>query len=64
MLELKEAKVCHCNHAVDCGIVVNPDVVRAQVQGGIIFGITAALCGEPQGRVCSKPITIPIRCCV
>jgi isoquinoline 1-oxidoreductase beta subunit len=29
--------------AVDCGTVVNPDTVRAQVQSGAIFGITAAL---------------------
>ncbi len=32
--------------AVDCGIVVNPDTVRAQAEGAIIFGITAALYGE------------------
>jgi isoquinoline 1-oxidoreductase subunit beta len=32
--------------AVDCGMVVNPDTIEAQVQGGIIFGITAALYGE------------------
>lgn len=32
--------------AVDCGIVVNPDTVAAQMQGGIIFGLTAALFGE------------------
>jgi isoquinoline 1-oxidoreductase subunit beta len=32
--------------AVDCGTVVNPDTVRAQIQSGIIFGITAALHGE------------------
>ena len=32
--------------AVDCGIVVNPDTVRAQIEGAIIFGITAALYGE------------------
>jgi isoquinoline 1-oxidoreductase subunit beta len=32
--------------AVDCGIVVNPDTVEAQIQGAIIFGITAALYGE------------------
>ena len=32
--------------AVDCGTVVNPDTVRAQIQSGIIFGITAALRGE------------------
>ena len=32
--------------AVDCGTVVNPDTVRAQIQSAIIFGITAALYGE------------------
>ncbi|MBV9117810.1 MAG: xanthine dehydrogenase family protein molybdopterin-binding subunit, partial [Acetobacteraceae bacterium] len=32
--------------AVDCGTVVNPDTVRAQAEGAIIFGITAALNGE------------------
>ena len=40
--------------AVDCGTVVNPDTVRAQIQSGIIFGITAALHGEitlKNGRV-------------
>jgi isoquinoline 1-oxidoreductase beta subunit len=40
--------------AVDCGIVVNPDTVRAQIQGAIIFGIAAALHGEitlKDGRV-------------
>ena len=40
--------------AVDCGTVVNPDTVRAQIQSGIIFGITAALHGDitlKNGRV-------------
>ena len=40
--------------AVDCGTVVNPDIVRAQIQSGIVFGITAALYGEitlKNGRV-------------
>jgi isoquinoline 1-oxidoreductase beta subunit len=40
--------------AVDCGIAVNPDVVRAQMEGGIGFGLGAALYGEitlDQGRV-------------
>jgi isoquinoline 1-oxidoreductase subunit beta len=32
--------------AVDCGTVVNPDTVRAQIQGAIMFGITAVLYGE------------------
>jgi len=29
--------------ALDCGLVINPDTVRAQIEGGIIFGLTAAL---------------------
>jgi CO/xanthine dehydrogenase Mo-binding subunit len=29
--------------AVDCGVVLNPDVVRAQVEGAIVFGLSAAL---------------------
>jgi isoquinoline 1-oxidoreductase beta subunit len=40
--------------ALDCGSVVNPDTVRAQVQGAVIFGISAALYGEitlKDGRV-------------
>ena len=40
--------------AVDCGMVVNPNTVEAQIQGGIIFGITAALYSEitiKDGRV-------------
>ena len=32
--------------AVDCGTVINPDTVRAQVEGGVNFGITAALYGD------------------
>jgi len=31
--------------AVDCGTVVNPDTVRAQMEGGIVFGLSAALYG-------------------
>ncbi len=40
--------------AVDCGIVVNPDTVQAQIQSAIVFGITAALYGKislKDGRV-------------
>ena len=32
--------------AVDCGRIVNPDTAKAQMEGGIIFGITAALYGD------------------
>jgi isoquinoline 1-oxidoreductase subunit beta len=40
--------------ALDCGLVINPDTVRAQMEGGIIFGLTAALKTEitlKDGRV-------------
>src|SRR5262245_11070906 len=40
--------------AVDCGTVVNPDTVKAQIESGIIFGISGALWGEvtlENGRV-------------
>ncbi len=40
--------------AVDCGTVVNPDTVQAQIQSGIMFGATAALYGKitlENGRV-------------
>jgi len=40
--------------AVDCGPVVNPDTVRAQMQSGIVFGLSGALYGEitlKDGRV-------------
>jgi isoquinoline 1-oxidoreductase beta subunit len=32
--------------AVDCGLAVTPDVIRAQMEGGIGFGLSAALHGE------------------
>ncbi len=32
--------------AVDCGTAINPDIVRQQMEGGIIFGLSAALYGE------------------
>jgi isoquinoline 1-oxidoreductase beta subunit len=40
--------------AADVGTLVNPDTVEAQLQGGLIFGLTAALYGEitlKNGRV-------------
>jgi isoquinoline 1-oxidoreductase beta subunit len=40
--------------AVDCGFAVNPDTVEAQIQGGTLFGLTAALYGNitfKNGRV-------------
>jgi isoquinoline 1-oxidoreductase beta subunit len=32
--------------AVDCGLPVNPDIIRAQMEGGMGYGLSAALSGE------------------
>jgi isoquinoline 1-oxidoreductase beta subunit len=49
-----EVRVRRVVCAVDCGTVVNPDTVRAQIQSAIMFGVTAALHGKitlKDGRV-------------
>jgi isoquinoline 1-oxidoreductase beta subunit len=49
-----EVKLRRVTSAVDTGIAVNPDTIAAQLQGGLIFGLTAALYGEitiDKGRV-------------
>jgi len=49
-----EVRVHRIVCAVDCGTVVNPDTVKAQIEGGIVFGISGALWGEvtlKNGRV-------------
>lgn len=49
-----EVKVDRVVSAVDCGLTVNPDTVIAQIQGGVIFGLTAVLYNEitiAHGRV-------------
>ncbi|MGC2764446.1 MAG: molybdopterin cofactor-binding domain-containing protein, partial [Candidatus Acidiferrum sp.] len=48
-VEVKEdgtVKVRRVTTAADCGMAVNPDGFRAQMEGGIIFGLSAALHGE------------------
>jgi isoquinoline 1-oxidoreductase beta subunit len=52
--EIGEVKLRRVTCAVDTGIAVNPDTVMAQLEGGLIFGLTAALYGEvtiDKGRV-------------
>jgi len=49
-----EVRVTRVICAVDCGVVVNPDTVEAQMEGGIMFGLAAALFSEitvKNGRV-------------
>jgi isoquinoline 1-oxidoreductase beta subunit len=52
--EQGEVHLRRVTSAVDTGIAVNPDTIVAQVEGGLIFGLTAALYGEitiENGRV-------------
>ncbi|TSD62280.1 xanthine dehydrogenase family protein molybdopterin-binding subunit [Inquilinus sp. KBS0705] len=39
-------KVHKVDCAIDCGLAVNPDGVKAQMESGVIFGLTMALYGE------------------
>lgn len=45
-LEQGEPRVHRVVCALDCGIVVNPDTVAAQLEGAIVYGLSAALFGE------------------
>jgi len=50
---IPERVVC----VIDCGQAINPDNVRAQMEGGIIYGLTAALFGDiviDKGRVVQR----------
>jgi len=52
--ETGEVHLRRVTSAVDTGIAVNPDTIAAQLQGGLVFGLTAALYGEvpiSKGRV-------------
>jgi isoquinoline 1-oxidoreductase subunit beta len=52
--EQGEVHLRRVTSAVDTGIAVNPDSIMAQLEGGLIFGLTAALYGEitiDKGRV-------------
>jgi isoquinoline 1-oxidoreductase beta subunit len=52
--EQGEVRLRRVTSAVDTGIAVNPDTIAAQLEGGLIFGLTAALYGEitiEKGRV-------------
>jgi isoquinoline 1-oxidoreductase subunit beta len=49
-----EVKVHRVVSAIDCGPIVNPDTIAAQIEGSVVFALTAALYGEitfEKGRV-------------
>jgi isoquinoline 1-oxidoreductase beta subunit len=50
----KQIRVHRVVCAVDCGIVVNPNILAQQVESAVVFGLSAALAGEitlKEGRV-------------
>jgi isoquinoline 1-oxidoreductase beta subunit len=53
-VEEKQIRVHRVVCAVDCGIVVNPNILAQQVESSVVFGLSAALAGEitlKDGRV-------------
>jgi isoquinoline 1-oxidoreductase beta subunit len=42
----RDIRVARAWCAVDCGIAIHPDSVVAQIEGGVLFGLTAALLGR------------------
>jgi isoquinoline 1-oxidoreductase beta subunit len=53
-IEDGEVRVHRVVAAVDCGQIINPGIVEAQIEGGIVFGLSAVLKGEitiQDGRV-------------
>ncbi|RZA36589.1 MAG: xanthine dehydrogenase family protein molybdopterin-binding subunit [Lysobacteraceae bacterium] len=53
-VEGKEIRVHRVVCAIDCGLAVNPNIIAQQVEGGVLFGLSAALHGEitlKDGRV-------------
>jgi isoquinoline 1-oxidoreductase subunit beta len=45
-VEKGKVRVHRVTCAVDCGVVVNPDTVEAQLEGAVVYGLSAALRGE------------------
>jgi isoquinoline 1-oxidoreductase beta subunit len=45
-VEGKDIRVHRVVCAVDCGIVVNPNIVAQQMESAVVFGLSAALMGE------------------
>lgn len=53
-IEIDGLRVHRVDCAVDCGLAINPDTIVAQMESGIVYGLTAALYGEitlKRGRV-------------
>jgi isoquinoline 1-oxidoreductase beta subunit len=42
----KQFSIDRYSCVIDCGTYINPDTVQAQMEGGLVFGLSAALYGE------------------
>ena len=42
----KQIRIHRVTAAIDCGIAINPDGIEAQMEGGFVYGATAALQGK------------------
>jgi isoquinoline 1-oxidoreductase beta subunit len=52
--EVGAIRVHRVTCAIDCGVAVNPDLIAAQMEGGVVFGLSSALKDEitfERGRV-------------
>ena len=45
-VQADKLKVHRIITVIDCGQMINPDIVQAQAEGSVVFGLTAALFGE------------------
>jgi isoquinoline 1-oxidoreductase beta subunit len=43
---IEQVKVRRVTSVIDCGRIVNPDIVKAQVEGSVVFALSAALHGQ------------------
>jgi isoquinoline 1-oxidoreductase beta subunit len=56
-IEQGKPRVHKITCAIDCGIVVNPEIVKQQIESAIAYGLSAALYGDVQlkdGQVVQK----------
>jgi isoquinoline 1-oxidoreductase subunit beta len=42
----RQIRVHRVDCVIDCGIAVNPNLIRQQIEGGVVYGLSAALYGE------------------
>ena len=54
-IENGEIRVHRVVAAIDCGICINPAGVRAQIESGIVFGLSAALYGRAHAEGRPRP---------